>query len=176
MRFRSFALFIVMAFALLVPRSAGADERARFAGTFKFAGDAAEEAARRDALDKTVARLFFAIRGIARSRLANGTKIDPWATFAFRDGQVRSRVPSGAEAVSPEQGTVVDYVSDGERSRLSQKLVGGKLTQVFAADEGQRTNEWTLSADGATLVLKVTISSAKLSVPCVYTLTYKRAP
>jgi hypothetical protein len=70
----------------------------------------------------------------------------------------------------------VPYASGSDRSRLTQRLAGSKVTQVFATDEGQRTNEWTLSPDGTTLVLKVTIASAKLSVPCVYVLTYKRAP
>jgi hypothetical protein len=150
------------------------DERTRFAGTFRYAGDAREEAARAKAIDRAIETLFFAIRGIARSRLSNGTKIDPSVTFAFDAGKIRSRIPSSPEVVSPENGTPVSYVADGERSTVTQRLVGSKLTQTFIADEGQRSNEWTLSADGTTLLLKVTVSSPKLSTPLVYVLTYRK--
>ena len=54
--------------------------------------------------------------------------------------------------------------------------VPGKITQVFAADEGRRVNEWVLSPDGKTLVLNVTVSSPTLTRPVVYALTYKRSP
>jgi hypothetical protein len=150
------------------------DDRARFAGTFRFGGASAEETARRAAIDKTIGTLFFAIRGIARSRLSNGTKIDPWVSFAFGQGQIRMRVPSATDAASPEQGSTVDYVNDGDRVRLSQRLAGGTLTQIFTADEGRRMNEWTLAPDARTLVLKVTVTSSKLRIPLVYTLTYQR--
>jgi hypothetical protein len=180
MRFGSWLVGLVLLVASSRPRLAQADEaqdeRVRFAGTFLFGGDGAEEAARRAAIERTIDRLFFAIRGIARSRLSRGTTIEPWVAFAFRDGKIRVRVSSGTEATSPEQGTFADHVSSGERTRVSQKLAGGKLTQVFAADEGKRVNEWTLAPDGRTLALRVTVSSPKLSVPLVYTLTYKRAP
>jgi hypothetical protein len=179
MRFGSFiaGLLAVVVVAFSVPRTARADDdRARFAGTFRFGGATAEEAARRAAIDRTVGSLFFAIRGIARSRLSSGTRIDPWVSFAFGDGKIRMRVPSSTEASSSEQGSVTEYVNNGERSRLSQRLASGKLTQLFVADEGRRMNEWTLTPDGSTLVLKVTVSSSKLSTPLVYVLTYKRSP
>ena len=61
-----------------------------------------------------------------------------------------------------------------QRSR--QRFDGQRLVQVFRADEGgTRTNELTLSPDGALLVMKATLSSPKLSIPVVYTLTYRRA-
>lgn len=77
-------------------------------------------------------------------------------------------------AASPDQGPDVDHGSGGDRSKLSQRIGGGKLMQRFLAGEGGRTNEWALSADGMTLTLKATISSPKLTAPVVYTLTYKR--
>lgn len=151
-------------------------DRARWSGTFKFAGSTNEEAARRAAIDKGIETLFFAIKGIARSRLTSGTKIDPWVAFTLDGTRIRVRTPSGTEAVSREDGVATDYVSDGERTKLSQWIHEGKVMQAFVADEGRRLNEWTLSPDGTTLSVKVTVSSAKLSHPVVYTLTYRRAP
>ncbi len=176
-RRRMLSAAVAIAATSALPQSARADadgERRRFAGTYRFAGSAAEEAARSAALDRCVGTLFFAIRGIARSRLSNGTKIEPWVSFGFEAGSIQYRTPSSPVATSPEQGTVVDYASHGERSKLSQRFGDGRLNQVFAADEGKRTNEWILAPDGSTLTLRVTISSPKLSVPVAYSLTYKK--
>lgn len=149
---------------------------APLAGTFRYAGTANEEIARKVAIDKAIDGLFFAIRPIARSRLSSGTKIDPSVTFTFEPGKIRVKVPSAPEAISPDNGTPVDFISDGERSKLSQRQSGpSKVTQLFQAEEGRRQNEWSLSQDGGTLSLRVIISSPKLSSPLVYTLTYKRA-
>lgn len=151
------------------------DPRARFTGTFRFAGDAREEASRRVAIDKAIDSLFFAIRPIARSRLSNGTKVSATYAFAFEPGKIRVRAPGTPDVVSADNGSWTEYVHDGDKSKVSQRLVGSRLTQVFQADEGGRTNEFTLSPDGATLTLKVIISSPKLSVPMTYVLTYKRS-
>lgn len=151
------------------------DDRARFSAAFRFSGSSSEEAARRAAIDRAIDSLFFAIRGIARSRLSSGTKIDPWVAFSFDASNIRVRIPAATDAVSPENGAPVDYENDGERTKLSQRISTSKVTQTFVADQGQRVNEWLLSEDAKTLWLKVTVSSAKLSRPVVYTLTYERA-
>jgi hypothetical protein len=169
-------LFALTAFAaVLAPRAAFADDdRERFTASFRYAGSSSEEAARRTAIDRGVDSFFFAIRGIAKSRLSNGTKIDPWVTFSFDADKLRVRVPS-TTTVSPANGTPVDYVSGRDHTKLSQRLTTGKITQLFVADQGRRLNEWVLSPDARTLSLTVTVSSPKLTRPVVYTLTYERA-
>jgi hypothetical protein len=176
-----FARSLVLGFAITGAARADdappPDDRARFTATFNYAGDAREQAARKAAIDRAVDSLFFAIRGIARSRLDAGTKIDPNVAFNFPPGKIRVKFPGAIDAVSPDNGAAVDYVDDGEKSKLSQRLfTPGRLTQVYAADDGRRTNEWSLSPDGSTLVVRVTISSPKLSAPAIYNLTYKRTP
>jgi hypothetical protein len=157
------------------PSAPAPQDRARLTGTFRFVGDRAEEAARRAAIDRAIGGLFFAIRGIARSRLSSGTKIDPWVTFAFDADRIRVRVPSGPEAVAPDGGAPVEFTSDGERVKLSHAASGSRVTQTFVASEGKRVNEWVLSPDGSTLSLRVIVSSTQLTTPVVYTLTYKRS-
>lgn len=153
------------------------DPHVAFTGNFRYAGDAGEQAARKAAIDKAVASLFFAIRPIARSRLSEGTRIDPTVGFAFGGGNIRVKLPPAPDAVSPESGGAVNYVDDaGEASHLSQHIYPGKLTQLYATDDGSRNNEWTLSPDGNTLKLNVNVFSPKLSAPVIYTLTYKKVP
>jgi hypothetical protein len=168
-------LFALTAFVAVVsPRSALAaeDDRERFSASFRYLGSQNEEAARRDAVDRGVDGFFFAIRGIARTRLSDGTKIDPWVNFSFDGDNLRVRMPS-TTTVSPVNGTFVDHGSD--HTKLSQRLTDSKITQTFIAGEGQRVNEWVLSADANKLWLRVTVSSPKLSHPVAYTLTYERA-
>jgi len=154
--------------------TAAPDERARFSASFRFTGSSSEEAARRAAIDRGIDSLFFMIRGIARSRLTDGTKIDPWVAFSFDAEKIRVRVPS-ATHVSPANGAAVDYVSGSDRTKLSQRIEAGKITQLFIAGEGRRMNEWVLSPDARTLALTVTVSSPKLTRPVIYKLTYARA-
>jgi hypothetical protein len=174
MRFAGFLSALTILAALLSPRAALADDdRARFAASFRYVGSNGEQAARRAAIDRGIETLFFAIRGIARSRLSEGTKIEPWVAFSFEADNIRVRDPSG-QAVSPANGAAVEHGSGGDRAKLSQRLSAGKVTQVFVGDGGQRMNEWVLSPESGTLSLKVTVSSPKLSRPVVYTLTYER--
>lgn len=174
MRFAAMLSALIAILAVVSPRAALADDdRARFAASFRYVGTSAEQAARKTAIDRGIDSLFFMIRGIARSRLSEGTKIEPWVNFSFEDEKVRVRAPS-SDIVSPANGAVVDYRSGNDRTKLSQLFAGGKLTQTFVADGGQRMNEYTLAPDANTLLLKVTVSSPKLTRAVVYTLTYGR--
>ena len=63
---------------------------------------------------------------------------------------------------------------NGKRSTLTQVRDGDRITQVFLSDDGRRENEFTLSPDGQVVMLKVTLTSQRLSVPVVYRLSYKK--
>jgi hypothetical protein len=52
--------------------------------------------------------------------------------------------------------------------------VGNKLAQEFKAEDGQRKNEYSVSADGRTLTLEVTVTSPRLAQPVRYRLVYDR--
>ena len=152
-----------------------AELRARFAGLYRYAGDAREQKLRLDAIDRSVAGFFFAVRGMARAKIADRTRIMATCKFELGDGQIRSTVPGLPVAVSPETGAPASYRVDDDAIVLSQRFEGTRLVQVFTADEGgSRRNELTLSADGKTLVMKATLSSPRLSTPVVYELTYRR--
>ena len=157
------------------PRASVVDLRARFAGFYRYAGTEAEQKARAEAIDRSVEGFFFALRGMVRAKVAERTRIMPTCKFEFSGGIIRSTVPGYAIAVSPESGAPAPYRVDDDAIVLSQRFEGQRLVQVFRADEGgTRTNELTLSPDGALLVMRATLSSPKLSIPVVPTLTYRR--
>jgi hypothetical protein len=150
--------------------------RSRFTGLYRYVGDAAEQQKRIDAIDRSVASLFFAVRSMARAKIEDRTRIMPTCKFEFGDGQIRSTVPGHAVAISPESGAPAPYRVDDDAIVLTQRFDGARIVQVFRADEGgTRKNEFSLSPDGKILSVKATLSSPKLSVPVVYTLTYRRA-
>ena len=152
-----------------------ADPRARFTGTYRYAGSAQEEEARRAAIDHAVEGLSFVTRSTARSRISATTQILGTYSFSFEPGKIIVRPQSRPEMISGDKGEPADYVYNGKRSRFTQSIVGDRISQAFVSDDGRRENEFTLSKDGQVLTLKVTLSSARLSNPVVYALSYKKA-
>ncbi len=174
----------VHADALAAPDARGAatqgaasapDLRKSYTGTFRYAGDQRERQARADAIERSASSFFVAVRGFARSKLDDRTRILASCTFEFPEGKIRSIVPGHPVATSPETGAPTSYRVDDDAIVLSQRFEGTRLVQTFVADEGgTRKNEFTLSADGRLLFMKATVTSPKLKVPVVYTLTYAR--
>ncbi len=163
--------------AASLPASAqdGTDLRHRFAGTYRYVGDAREQRARQEAIDRAVSTFFFAVRGLARAKIEDRTRIVPTCKFEFPTGKIRSTVPGHPVATSPDDGTPTSYRVEDDAIVLRQRFDGARLVQSFTADEGgTRMNELTLSADGNILTMKATVSSPKLKTPIVYTLTYAR--
>jgi hypothetical protein len=152
-----------------------ADQRIRFAGTYKYAGGAQEDEARKAAIDHAVQSMSAFTRSIARNRLNATTQIPGFYVFSFEPGKIKVLPEARPEMISGDKGEPADYVYNGKTSKLTQVLAGDRITQVFVSDDGKRENEFTFSQDGKTLTLKVTVSSARLSSPVVYSLSYKRA-
>jgi hypothetical protein len=165
----------VVVFAGPVSADVAPEPAPTFVGTFRYAGDAREDADRRAAIDRSVQRLFFAFRPIARWRLSEATKVLAWFSVTFAGGQIRAQGAEGLNLASPDDGTVVPFAFRGEKYRVTQRLRGNVLVQTMTTDEGGAENEWALSPDGSTLKGKVTITSPHLSLPIVFTLTYRRS-
>jgi hypothetical protein len=151
-----------------------ADLQRRFAGSYSYAGDAAEEKARLDAIDRSARTVFFAFRGIAHAKLADRTRIVPSGRFEFEGGNIRSSAAGYPTAVSPENGAPAPYPFNEGVVELSQRFDGDRLVQVFEAAGGVRRNEFTLSPDGSLLTMRTTLRSPQLSLPVGYALTYRR--
>ena len=154
--------------------SSVSDQRTDLAGIYHSAVSPAEEAARNAAIEKAIGGMSVFIRSTARSRISATTRILATYAISFEQGKIVVRAEGRPEMISGDQGEPVDYNYNGKRSKLSQKLVSGRIVQTFASDEGSRQNEFTLSQDGQLLTLKVTLTSPRLSAPVVYSLSYKK--
>ena len=155
--------------------AASGDQRARFTGTYRYAGGSQEDDTRKAAIDHAVESMSVFIRSTARNRILATTQIPGWYVFSFEPGKIRVLPEARPEMISGDKGEPVDYVYKGKTSKLTQVLAGDRITQVFVSDDGRRENEFTFSQDGKALTLKVTVSSARLSTPVVYSLSFKKA-
>jgi hypothetical protein len=155
--------------------ASSADQRLRFTGTYRYAGGAREDDARKAAIDHAVESMSSFARSIARNRIGATTQIPGFYTFSFDPGKIKVLPESRPQMISGDKGESADYVYNGKRSTLTQALAGDRLTQVFVSDDGKRENEFTLAKDGQTLTLKVTVTNSRLSNPVVYSLSYKKA-
>lgn len=146
-----------------------------FDGSFKFVGGKKEKAKIEAAIEKATADMFPGIRGIARSRLAESNfamakiEIDSQGNFV-KINQVGFR-----SITAPSNGVAIPYRSkQGDKAKVSHKVVGGKLIQRLVSGEGGRENTFSLSEDGSTLKMSVRIWSKRLSSDVKYSLTYAR--
>jgi hypothetical protein len=157
------------------PSVTASDQRSRFVGTYQYAGGTQEDEARKAAIDHAVESMSFVIRSTAKSRITATTQILESYSFSFEPGKIKIHPASRPDMISGDKGEPADYVYNGKTSKLTQVIAGDRITQVFVSGDGKRENEFVFSQDGKALMLKVTVSSARLSTPVVYSLSYKKA-
>jgi hypothetical protein len=151
--------------------------RARYAGQWRFSGDASERAAVPAAVEHSVDGMFFISRGIAYDRLIHVCEICTPYTLSFADGEVEVRSPCQITDKSPEDGRDVDHVTRaGDASKLSQRFVAGMLVQEFRGEGGSRRVVWRVEPGSDSLSVQVTITSKHLPNAVEYTLSYRRIP
>jgi hypothetical protein len=128
------------------------------------------------AIERTVRRMSFIARPIARSRLRRTNAYHQRMSIDLSAGRVSMRFDDGQVIDSPLSGEVIRWRrDDGEVLDLSTRWQGARLVQSFTADDGGRVNTYTLSEDGRTLTMHVVVSSPRLPAPLEYDLVYSRA-
>jgi len=162
----------ILTFAAAAPAPTRAQAPA-LDGSYAFTAEGSDDINR--AIDQGVASMNFVTRPIARSRLR---KVNvPYRTLRISQtpAQVTTIPDSRTPVVSPSDGTTVKWRrEDGEVFDVSTSWEGASLRQSFKADDGQRVNVYSLSPDGRTLTMHVTVTSPRLPKPITYALKYAR--
>ena len=142
-------------------------------GSYAFVAEGSDDINR--AIEQGVASMNFVTRPIARGRLR---KVNfPYRTLriAHTATEVTTIPDSRTPVVSPLNGATVKWRrEDGEVFDVSTSWEGASLRQSFKADDGQRVNVYSLSPDGRTLTMHVTVTSPRLPKPITYALRYAR--
>lgn len=175
MRQRISALFAaLLALALVAPAPGSAQGAASLNGTFTYDSGASDNI--NSAIDAAVRDMNFALRPIARGRLRKTNQPYKRLTISHNAQQVSVVTDDRRPIVSPANGTPVDWTrEDGEKLKVSTEWENGTLEQTFKAEDGQRVNAYTMSADGRTLTMNVVITSPRLKKPLTYKMIYRKA-
>jgi hypothetical protein len=128
-----------------------------------------------DAIEEAVRGMFPYAKGKARNKLRKKNfPPSPQITISFASAQVTIGSAFGS-VQTPLNGEPVSKEIDKEKVDVRTIAIGEKtLQRIYTTEQGDRVNTYTLSGDGKTLTMAVTIKSERLSRPCVYELRYTR--
>lgn len=172
-RQRTRMLLLPLLAALVLPAAAHAQE-STMRGTFTV--DRAHSDDINRAIETAVARMSFITRPIARGRLRRTNSLYGRVVVNFTPQEVSTTFDQRHPVVSPANGQPVQWTrEDGEKFDLSTSWESGRLVQTFRAEDGSRTNSYSISPDGRTLTMHVTLRSPRLSAPLEYNLVFNRA-
>ena len=170
-RTRMLLLPLLAAFAL--PAAANAQESS-MRGTFTINRQQSDDVNR--AIETAVSRMSFVTRPIARGRLRRTNQVYQRVVINYTTAQVSTTFDRRRAVESPANGQPVAWTrEDGEKFQLSTSWENGRLVQTFRAEDGSRTNTYSISPDGRTLTMHVTIRSPRLTAPLEYKLVFNRA-
>ena len=127
-------------------------------------------------IKSTLGKIF---KGTARKRLREVNRPYGWIEFTPSAGEMTTQTDhwNGQwKLTAPDSGTVTwkrkKADGDVETLRVASYLQGTTYVHRFIAEDGARTNTYTLSPDGRTLTIHVHVVSPKLSEPMNYKLVY----
>lgn len=170
-----FHLAATMLLALLLAVPAAAEgQAASLDGSYLLAVESSDDVNR--AIEASIARMSFIVRPVARGRLRKANVPYRRLRISTNDGRIAIAPDAAAPVVAPADGTPIRWRrEDGEALDVVTVWKGGSLSQTFHADDGSRENLYSLSADGRTLAMDVTVRSPRLPAPLTYVLRYRRA-
>ncbi|HEX6747023.1 MAG TPA: hypothetical protein VF092_06965 [Longimicrobium sp.] len=172
-RQRTRTLLLPLLAVLALPAASHAQESS-MRGTWTINRQASDDVNR--AIDAAVARMSFITRPIARGRLRKTNSTYNRVVINYTQAQVSTTFDQRRPIESPANGQPIKWTrEDGEVFDLSTEWENGRLVQTFRAEDGSRINTYTVSADGGTLTMNVTIRSPRLPQPLTYKLVYNKA-
>jgi hypothetical protein len=128
------------------------------------------------AVNQTVEHMSFITRPIARGRLNKTNPLPLHVHVTLTNDTLWVAFDDGNPVMTPLDGDVVPWRSSltNEDYRAHAERHADTAAQVIVAPDGERTNEYVFTDNGARLELHVTVSSHRLPRPLTYTLRFKR--
>lgn len=143
-------------------------------GTFTFNRTGSDNV--ETAIEKAVEDMNFIVRPIAKSRLSKTNQPYQRVVISYTPTTVSITTDKRAAIQTPSNGTSIKWTrEDDEVFNVSTEWKSGKLQQIFKAEDGARSNLFSISPDGKVLTLEVTITSPKLPQPLKYKLLFNRS-
>jgi hypothetical protein len=165
-------------FALLAVSTAlHAQAEPQWRGTFQRDADASDSM--KKIVDEGMSRLgrvyrVWPISSQAKHRLQDTNR--PSERVEFRpEGETLTTITDTYNLTTPRNGKRERWErKKGDFIDVTTHSEGARIEQTFDAEDGRRVNVYTLSPDGSTLTMEVTVTSPKLSSPLTYKEVYRR--
>ncbi len=171
MRKYPFYLSLVCLLALSIPVAPASDRGLQGVYTLDAVASDSIDAA----IENGTADMNFAIRGIARKRIAQTNPRYDRVRLARSDSATTVQFDARNPLEIPADGHSIPWTrEDGGKYDVTAQWSPSQLVMHFDADDGHRTNTITLSPDGISLTLMVKLVSSHLPKPIEYTLVYRR--
>jgi hypothetical protein len=156
--------------------SAQTSQTPRLQGTYTLDAAASDDV--RKAIETAVQGMGWPTQGIARGRLKK-TNLPPYQRVVIQLEPSITTVSITTDERAPirtsADGTPIEWTrEDKEKFKVSTVLKIGSLEQTFKSKDGQRVNTYSISDDGKTLTIHVSVTSDRLPRPLTYKLVYKR--
>jgi hypothetical protein len=127
------------------------------------------------AIEQGTAEMNFAIRYVARGRIAKTNPLYQRVQISRAAGTVSVRFDAAKPIDIPTDGRSVAWTrQDGGKYDITAESSATKLVMHLRADDGERTNTFMLSPEGAQLELEVTLVSSRLPHAIDYKLGFRR--
>ncbi len=160
--------------SIALPRVAHADacEVKSFLGTYEFAGGDSERRDLDQAIDSVVSSMNFLVRGIARSKLKKANPVIQTISIA-QDATTMTVTLDDRVYRAPLDGSKVGVKSIlGDDMSMAYLIAPMMLSQLFTGDEKGRTNQFSATEAGCTMLVRVFAS--RLPKDLNYALSYRR--
>ena len=173
MRHRRFAS-VLLAFALVALGPTVARAQAQLNGTWTLNRQQSDNVAA--TIEGAIRRMNFVVRPVARGRLRKTNVAYERLVIGTTENRVNVTYDERAPVITPANGATVKWRrEDGEEFDVSTQWENGRLEQIFRTSGGHRVNVYTVSGDGRTLTMDVTLTSPRLASPLRYKLVFDRA-
>lgn len=173
---RSINKMVVFLITVFMALALSAADAGIYAGRYQWKETPEAKAALETAVDAGARQITWALRKIARGRLADTTKPYTSINMAIENDKITFERNGTNPIVAKTDGKPVDWKrEDGKKYQVAFSIdANGALKQTFTADDGVRENLFVLSPDGKTLTMKASVSSKKLKQPVTFSLEYQR--
>lgn len=149
--------------------------RQALAGTWVYAGGAAQQSKVDAAVDRAVANLLPLSRKIATDALTPRARPRPSYTLAFEGNVVRITSPDEVEERGEIGGPAVSTTNRyGDHSQTTFRIEGRSLVEAGGNSDGSGETVFTVTADGGALLVRRVMRSSKLAAPVDVVFIYHR--
>ncbi|MBC7542714.1 MAG: hypothetical protein H7338_08285 [Candidatus Sericytochromatia bacterium] len=164
---------LLCAVVVMAPNAGAVDTKA-FAGTFSYAGDAAERKANDADVDRITAPFDAGLRTRMRAKMHGSPWLPKRVKIVIRDNAVGIQKDDQPIRMSRLDGTPATFTEKGMATTVTHMLTANTLSEISRVDGLVRTLRFRLSDDDRTLTVQGAVETQPFKGPLRYSATFRR--